>query len=66
MRTDFVLDALEQTLYARQPGAEDGLFNHHRLMAPLGDISPAEAAATTTVNSPNNVGGDGEYRRLGE
>ncbi len=26
MRTDFVLDALEQALYARQPGLADALF----------------------------------------
>ena len=28
MRTDFVLDALEQALYARQPG-NDGSLTHH-------------------------------------
>ncbi len=28
MKTDFVLDALEQTLYARQPGQMDGLVHH--------------------------------------
>ena len=28
MRTDFVLDALEQALYARQPGQEDALVHH--------------------------------------
>ncbi|WP_208459503.1 hypothetical protein, partial [Burkholderia plantarii] len=28
MTTDFVLDALEQALYARQPG-EDGTLIHH-------------------------------------
>jgi putative transposase len=28
MRTDFVLDALEQALYARQPGPEDALIHH--------------------------------------
>ncbi|VVE27620.1 transposase [Pandoraea cepalis] len=28
MRTDFVLDALEQALYARQPG-DDGTLIHH-------------------------------------
>ena len=27
-RTDFVLDALEQALYARQPGQQDGLIHH--------------------------------------
>ena len=28
MRTDFVLDALEQALYARQPGLADALVHH--------------------------------------
>ncbi len=28
MSTDFVLDALEQALYARQPGAEEALIHH--------------------------------------
>ena len=28
MRTDFVLDALEQALYARRPAPEDGLIHH--------------------------------------
>jgi transposase InsO family protein len=28
MTTDFVLDALEQALHARQPGHEDGLIHH--------------------------------------
>ena len=28
MRTDFVLDALEQALYARRPSQEDGLIHH--------------------------------------
>jgi putative transposase len=28
MQTDFVLDALEQALYARQPQREDGLIHH--------------------------------------
>ena len=28
MRTDFVLDALEQALYDRRPGDEDGLIHH--------------------------------------
>jgi putative transposase len=28
MQTDFVLDALEQALYARQPEREDGLIHH--------------------------------------
>ena len=28
MRTDFVLDALEQALYARQPKQQDGLIHH--------------------------------------
>lgn len=28
MRTDFVLDALEQALYARQPSSEDALIHH--------------------------------------
>lgn len=28
MTTDFVLDALEQALHARQPGYEDGLIHH--------------------------------------
>jgi transposase InsO family protein len=31
MHTDFVLDALEQALYARQPEQSDGLVHHsHR------------------------------------
>ena len=30
MRTDFVLDALEQALYARQPDADDGLIQPQR------------------------------------
>ena len=33
MRTDFVLDALEQALYDRQPGQQDALIHH---------LSPAE------------------------
>jgi transposase InsO family protein len=28
MRTDFVLDALEQALYARQPERSDALVHH--------------------------------------
>jgi transposase InsO family protein len=28
MRTDFVLDALEQALYDRQPGSSDSLIHH--------------------------------------
>ena len=28
MRTDFVLDALEQALYARQPERDNGLIHH--------------------------------------
>lgn len=28
MRTDFLLEALEQALYARQPGRDDGLIHH--------------------------------------
>jgi transposase InsO family protein len=28
MTTDFVLDALEQALYARQPGGEGSLIHH--------------------------------------
>ena len=28
MQTDFVLDALEQTLYARQPEKSEGLVHH--------------------------------------
>jgi transposase InsO family protein len=27
-RTDFVLDALEQALYARRPTSQDGLIHH--------------------------------------
>jgi len=54
MRTDFVLDALEQALYARQSERRDALvhhcdrvswFNHYRLLEPLGYIPPAEAEA---------------------
>ena len=44
MRTDFVLDALEQALYDRQPQLGDALI-HHRLLEPIGYIPPAEAEA---------------------
>jgi len=53
MQTDFVLDALEQALYARRAERDGELvhhsdrvaqwFNHHRLLEPIGYIPPAEA-----------------------
>ena len=36
MRTDFVLDALEQALYDRQPGREDALIHHSDRGSQLG------------------------------
>ena len=43
MRTDFVLDALEQALYARQPERDKGLVHHSNRLNP--PIPPAEAEA---------------------
>lgn len=44
MHTDFVLDALEQAVYARGP-QRDGALIHHSELEPIGYIPPAEAEA---------------------
>ena len=48
----FVLDALEQAIHARRPGAVEmatlrwvDWFNNQRLFGPIGHIPPAEAEA---------------------
>ena len=63
MRTDFVLDALEQALYARQPERDDALIHHSdrgshtsvfatRSGSPRPASSPRSAARATATTTP--------------
>jgi len=46
MATDFVLDALEQALYARQPDAEPQPTLHGRMATPKEGLNLNEMAST--------------------
>lgn len=66
MTTDFVLDALEQALYARQPG-DDGALTHHsdrgsQYLSIRYNERPAEAKIEPSVGSRS----DGYHNELAE
>lgn len=57
MRTDFVLDALEQALYARQPERDGSLICHSDRGAQYVSIRYSERLVETgIVNRPGNLG----------
>ncbi|WP_439670756.1 IS3 family transposase [Cupriavidus necator] len=59
MRTDFVLDALEQALYARQPGREDALVCHSDRGSQYVSIRYTERLAEAGIEP--SVGSKGDF-----
>ena len=60
MRTDFVLDALEQALYARQPGGDGALIHHSDRGSQYVSIRYTERLAVTFRHK-----GAGYFRHIG-
>ncbi|WKB51641.1 IS3 family transposase [Eleftheria terrae] len=66
MRTDFVLDALEQALYARQPEAEDGLICHSDRGSQYVSIRYTERLAEAGIEPSVGSKGDSYDNALAE
>jgi transposase InsO family protein len=66
MRTDFVLDALEQALYARQPGAQDGLICHSDRGSQYVSIRYTERLAEAGIEPSVGSKGDSYDNALAE
>lgn len=58
MRTDFVLDALEQALYARQPDRQDALIHHSDRGSQYVSIRYSERLAEADVEPSVGSRGD--------
>jgi len=66
MRTDFVLDALEQALYARQPGLTDALIHHSDRGSQYVSIRYTERLAEAGVEPSVGSRGDSYDNALAE
>lgn len=66
MRTDLVLDALEQALYARQPGRDDGLIHHSDRGSQYVSIRYAERLAESGIEPSVGSKGDRYDNALAE
>jgi transposase InsO family protein len=65
MRTDFVLDALEQALYARQPERDDALIHHSDRGSQYVSIRYSERLAEAGVEPSVGSKGDRLRQRVG-
>ena len=68
MRTDFVLDALEQARYARQPERDDALIHHSDRGSQYVSIRSTERLAEAGIepsvgSNPSGAGAAGDLRR---
>jgi transposase InsO family protein len=66
MRTDFVLDALEQALYARQPERDDALIHHSDRGSQYVSIRYSERLAEAGVEPSVGSKGDSYDNALAE
>ena len=66
MRTDFVLDALEQALYARQPDADDALIHHSDRGSQYLSIRYSERLAEAGIEPSVGSKGDSYDNALAE
>ena len=66
MRTDFVLDALEQALYARQPAREDALIHHSDRGSQYVSIRYSERLAEAGIEPSVGSKGDSYDNALAE
>lgn len=66
MHTDFVLDALEQALYARQPEREDGLIHHSDRGSQYVSIRYSERLAEAGIEPSVGSKGDSYDNALAE
>lgn len=66
MHTDFVLDALEQALYARQPGREDALIHHSDRGSQYVSIRYSERLAEAGIEPSVGSKGDSYDNALAE
>ncbi len=66
MRTDFVLDALEQALYARQPKQESGLIHHSDRGSQYVSIRYSERLAEAGIEPSVGSKGDSNDNALAE
>jgi transposase InsO family protein len=66
MSTDFVLDALEQALYARQPGAEEALIHHSDRGSQYVSIRYSERLAEAGIEPSVGSKGDSYDNALAE
>lgn len=66
MHTDFVLDALEQALYARQPGKTDGLVHHSDRGSQYVSIRYTERLAEAGIEPSVGSRGDSYDNALAE
>ncbi|RHW19507.1 IS3 family transposase, partial [Pseudomonas jilinensis] len=66
MKTDFVLDALEQALYARQPGHADGLIHHSDRGSQYVSIRYTERLAEAGIEPSVGSKGDSYDNALAE
>jgi transposase InsO family protein len=66
MQTDFVLDALEQALYARQPEREDGLIHHSDRGSQYVSIRYSERLAEASIEPSVGSKGDSYDNALAE
>jgi putative transposase len=66
MRTDFVLDALEQALYERQPGSSDGLIHHSDRGSQYVSIRYTERLAEAGIEPSVGSRGDSYDNALAE
>ena len=66
MRTDFVLDALEQALYARQPDRDDALIHHSDRGSQYVSIRYSERLAEAGIEPSVGSRGDSYDNALAE
>lgn len=66
MRTDFVLDALEQALYARQPERQEGLIHHSDRGSQYVSIRYSERLAEAGIEPSVGSKGDSYDNALAE
>lgn len=66
MRTDFILDALEQALYARQPGRADALVHHSDKGSQYVSIRYTERLAEAGIEPSVGSKGDSYDNALAE
>ena len=66
MQTDFVLDALEQALYARQPGHDEGLIHHSDRGSQYLSIRYSERLAQAGIEPSVGSKGDSYDNALAE